>query len=394
MEARTLAEALNLIMEERRWTQAQLAGELGEGITQAWVSRASRGLKDATIGTAARMLSRVGWEIRIVPRAEGKTGRMKRRQFLGGVAGATGIAAIDAAVGPSLVAAAKTSPYDDPEYVASLANHVRQMRQNQGGADSIKAVVHHARHVISAVDNGNSELREPAAELVRVSALTLYDADYVDAAEDLAGKALKLAREAGDLESQANIYASLSQIAAYGGNADRGIRYARKGLSFGSDLTDYSRANLHIRLGRSLANIRGQDVTEIREVLEAGRNSSLSPVEALSISGNIGLALADLGDHEEAIEELDYAVHDINSMRAWGAEFLAREIPVMLDSGKLQLAAMRIIELAYAVPYINSARVDKYVREVLAKSASYSHVSEMREARELLRTVISEPRTM
>ncbi|MFE0149644.1 helix-turn-helix domain-containing protein [Nonomuraea sp. NPDC059007] len=77
VEVRTLPAALKAIMEQRRWTQAQLAEALG--VSQTWVSHVSRGMRDTTMGKAIELLSRVGWQVRISPEVEEP---VERREFL------------------------------------------------------------------------------------------------------------------------------------------------------------------------------------------------------------------------------------------------------------------------------------------------------------------------
>jgi hypothetical protein len=100
------------------------------------------------------------------------------------------------------------------------------------------------------------KLQAAAAGLVRVQALTLYDADRVNHAEGVANNALALAQESADLEMQALVYQTLSQIAAYAGAGDRARHYAQRGLKI-SGISNRSRAELQKRLMRSLAILPG-----------------------------------------------------------------------------------------------------------------------------------------
>ena|SRR5918992_6316821 len=68
MEARSLDGALKLIMEQRGCSGNQLARDLG--VSQSWLSYASRGKKDTSTGKAIRLLDRVGWEVVIRPRRQ------------------------------------------------------------------------------------------------------------------------------------------------------------------------------------------------------------------------------------------------------------------------------------------------------------------------------------
>src|SRR5262245_42550841 len=118
MDARNLPDALKLIMEVRGWSQNRLARELG--ISQSCSSYAARGMKDTSTTKAIKILGRVGWELRITPKAEGDD-PVNRREFVTAAATAT------------FIPAGKGNPFQDPQYIRVLAARSARMGDEMGG---------------------------------------------------------------------------------------------------------------------------------------------------------------------------------------------------------------------------------------------------------------------
>src|SRR5918992_3969464 len=140
METRSFPDALKAILKQRGWSQARLARELD--MSEDWVSKSRRGLRDPSIGRVIQLLSGVGWEVVIRPKSpkREKSDPVKRREFHGRVVKlAAGSAAVKA-TGITFVPSARVPIFRNHEYVTALVDHVTHMRNENGAARLISTV--------------------------------------------------------------------------------------------------------------------------------------------------------------------------------------------------------------------------------------------------------------
>jgi transcriptional regulator with XRE-family HTH domain len=117
MEARNLPDALRLIMEQRGWTQLDLARELG--ISQPFVSNLLSGKRETGFTKAIQFFDRVDWQVRISPKSEDDD-PVKRREF------------VTAAASVAFVPSSTVGPYQDPSYLRVLARRTARDRYERG----------------------------------------------------------------------------------------------------------------------------------------------------------------------------------------------------------------------------------------------------------------------
>jgi hypothetical protein len=373
MDARSLPDALIAIMEQRGWTQSDLARELG--VSQTWVSQASRGDRDPGIARTADYLGRIGWEVHITPKTE--SGPVNRRSFM------------TAAASVVIIPSVKGNPFQDPTYVHALADRSVRIRDELGGIPVVSIGLHYVRRVEPAVNSRDRELQRASSELAGQTALNLYDAQHLDAAEKTAGLALALAGRSGSGDAQARSYKILSLISAAQGRRERAAMFARRGLTL-PDICDMERALLSARLGRYLALIPGQE-RKARSALEnAGGVTNLPPLYEAEIAGNVGIALDNLRAHEEADAFLLRAARFCEpSSPLCHALYLGHQVRSALHAGEPELAADRMHALARVAPLVSSSQVNEQLSGILTASARWATVHDLRDARDQLHGVLT-----
>jgi transcriptional regulator with XRE-family HTH domain len=384
MEARSLPEALKLIMEQRRCSGSQLARDLG--VSQSWISQTSRGQKDTSTAKAIRMLASVGWEMVIRPKRE-EEDPVKRREF------------VTAAASVMFIPSPTASPYHDAEYVRQLASRLRRDLFDHGGVSLVPTVMRHGRNIQSAIvqqATGNRELQAAASDLALWTTAVWCDARRFDAAENAGRLALKLARGAGDVDAQAYAYNFLTEVAVDRGQVDRAMKYAQEGVKL-PEIHESHRAWLNVRLAQSLSLIRGQEHSA-RSALEQTQGyledvqkfGGLSARDAGDMTGEVGIALAALRKYEKAQETLDDAVRLTGQSSPFlQGCYLGRQIETALRASQPTIAAEKMLRLARVVPLVTSTRLDKHVTQILKASARWATVPDMRQAREQLTSVAS-----
>src|SRR5918999_6361542 len=125
MEARSLPEALKLIMNQRKCSQTQLSRDLGKG--QSWVSEVISGKQATSFAKMIKLLDGVGWDAVIRPKPEVQD-PVKRREF------------VAAAASVMFVPSPKTGPYQDAVYLRGLAKRVAADRYQNGGSSGASPV--------------------------------------------------------------------------------------------------------------------------------------------------------------------------------------------------------------------------------------------------------------
>jgi DNA-binding XRE family transcriptional regulator len=375
MDARSLPDALKMIMEEQGWTQADLARELG--VSQTWVSQASRGDRDPGIARTTDYLGRIGWEVRITPKAE--CGPVNRRSFM------------TAAASVVIIPSVKGNPFQDPMYVRALADRSVRIRDELGGVPVVSMGLRYVRRVEPAVNSRDRELQVASSELAGQTALNLYDAQQFDTAEKTAALALALAGRSGSGDARARSYKILSLISAARGHRERAAMYARRGLTV-PDICEMERALLSARLGRYLALIPGQE-RKARSALEnANGVTNLPALYEAEIAGNIGIALDNLRAHEEADAFLLRAARFCEpSSPLCHALYLGHQVRSALLAGVPELAADRMHRFARVAPLVSSSQVNEQVNGLLTVSARWVTVPDLRDARDQLRGLLPKP---
>ncbi|TDC05603.1 XRE family transcriptional regulator [Nonomuraea longispora] len=369
MEVRTLPEALRTLMEQRGWTQSELAHQLG--VSQAWISKDCRGVADTGLARAQELLARVGWEVRFSPSVEEP---VERREFL--------VAAASVVFAPS---AASSNPYLDPDYVRALADSLARGRYELGGLPLAARALTHIRQVsaLQAVSLSD-QVQTAASDLMYQASIALYDAGMLGQSEHASLIALDLAHHGQHFAAQARAYDALSRVSLYRGDAPRAVQHAQRGLRI-PDLPASRESSLHMRLGRSLAAVKGHD-GEARSALErALETRGLSPFAEAALGGDVAIGLSHLGQYDQADRLLRDAAH---AMGQWSllfqAQYLGRQAQTAIRAGRPTLTAEHMQALARALPFIGSARVNSRTREILQRTEAWERIPEIRSARENL----------
>ncbi|MGH7515112.1 MAG: helix-turn-helix domain-containing protein [Gemmatimonadales bacterium] len=371
MDPDVLPEALKAIMTRHGWSQTELAAELG--VSQSWVSQTSRGMKDSGIAKVQQLLGHVGWEVRITPKTEDDP--VNRRDFV------TAVGSI------AFVPSPKVGPYQDPGYVRTLADRLARDRYEQGGIPVTSTALRHMKKVGFAISGNDRKLQSAASDLACETARIFYDSRRYDVAQRAGSFALNLARRSGDVSAQANACSALSRISIDRGKGDRGIVYARQGLSL-PDLPPAQRAWLKLRLARSLALVAGRERAARDRLAELGDTEGMSAYERADMKGNVGVALAGMRAYPDAHAAISAAVKlSAQCSPLLLVAYQAWQVEAALTADEPLMAAEHMTALARIAPMVSSARVNSHITGILAMSARWAHVPEMRQAREHLLSV-------
>jgi hypothetical protein len=237
-------------------------------------------------------------------------------------------------------------------------------------------------------------LQEAASELAVEAVWTLNDACRLEAGEDVGRLALRLAEVSGSNHALSRAYSALTALNLDHSNADRALKYAKLGVAL-PEVPDSQQAWMRLRKGWALAHVHGQEnaardeVESVRGLLQDTHGFySQSTFEDADMTGLIGLSLNDLGVYGEAQAAFSKCVNTLEeSSPVLAAFFLAHQTIATLRASQLALAEIRILKLAHIAPLVNSPRVDKCLRDVLAQSAKWSSVPTVRNARNQLEAV-------
>jgi tetratricopeptide (TPR) repeat protein len=390
MEARSLSDALKLILRQRKCSQAELGRELG--VSQDWVSIVILGKRDPGFKSATMRLARVGWEVVIRPKRE-ESDPVKRREFQQRVITIGAASAVAAARSATFIPSPTTDPFKDPTYIRNLAARLATSQRENGGVAVLSTASRHFTKIRSLVTSKDTQLQQSSAYLARQIAWTLYDARRFDAAENAARMALKFAYNAKDNEAQGWAFSLLSANEIERRRNDWGVKYAQAGLQL-RDVEPAVHAKLNIRLGRSLAPVRGQERNAREHVERALAVEGLPSFNASEIVEETGYSLADLGMYDDAYASLGRAVELLDQWPSLQAYCLGQQAKTALRAHAqtqggswLEMAADRMFAFVRAVPLVSSARVDNQVIDILAATSQWNNVSVMRAARDQLREV-------
>jgi hypothetical protein len=379
MEAHSLPEALNLIMEQRRCSKSQLGRDLGKGHT--WVSETISGKRGLDFAKVINALARVGWEVVIRPERE-KSDPVKRREFMAATASAT------------FIPSPKAGPYEDPANVLDLARRVARARYEHGGGATAATAMRHIRRIHQVVTGRDRHLQEAASQLAVQTVWTLNDARRFDAGENVGRLALELARLSQSPYAQSRAYSALTALNVERGSLDRALMYARDGVRL-CEVPEAQHAWMRLRKAQTLALVRGQqhasrdELESVQAPLGDRGFADQSSFDVADMMGNIGRALNNVGAPAEAHGTLDAAVALLDGTRPnLQSEFLAQQVIAALRMSQPSLAADRMLALAHVAPLVDSGRLDDYLRDVLAESARWTTVPEIRAAREQLKALV------
>jgi len=372
MDARSLPEALTIVMKRRGWSQARLGRELGMG--QVWVSKVTRGKIDPGMGKAIKLLGRLDLEVHITPKREEK-GPVERREFL--------MAATSAALVPS----GGADPYRDREYLEALAGSLARNRYSIGGTPLVPSALAHVTRTRAALDGSTDRASlATAAELMSQITLVLYDAEKLSHAGRVAALALDFALRARNANAQARAYDNLSRLSLYTGDHSRGILYARRGLGI-PEISPSQRASLNMRLGRCLARTPGGAAAARVALDRALGSDGLSPSARAALAGDVGIGMSHLREYAEAQSLLGTAIAQTGGWSPlFQVQYLGRQIQTALRARDLEFASERMHRLSRALPFVTSGRVNRRVAQILDATAGLDG-SELRGARERLQAV-------
>jgi tetratricopeptide (TPR) repeat protein len=368
-----------MIMKQRGCSQNKLARDLRKG--QSWISDVVNGKGGLEFAKVINILSRVGWEVVIRLKRE-EPDPVKHREF------------VTAAASVMFVPSPKVGPHEDPSYLAELARRVAHAQYEHGGGATAGTAIKHIRRIKSLVASKDQRLQEAASNLAVEAAWTLNDARRFDAGENVGGLALTLARHSGSMDAQSRAYSVLANINAERGQRDRALRFADAGAGL-HEVPDTQRQWMKLRKGETQAHLRGQGKAardEIENVLcllrDTGGFLGQSSFDIADMTGNAGIALANLGAHEEAQRILSQAVDLFgDSSPTPAAVYLAHQSMAALRASQVDMAAGHMLTLARFAPLIDSPRVDGHVQKILTMSARWGTVSGMRDAREQLKAL-------
>ncbi|MEV4837038.1 helix-turn-helix transcriptional regulator [Nonomuraea sp. NPDC049486] len=361
-------------MEQRGWTQTQLAKHLG--VSQAWISKICRGVADTGVARAQELLSRVGWEVRLSPSVEEP---VERRDFLAAAASVVFV--------PSAVS---SDPYLDPDYVRTLTDSLARGRYELGGLPLAPRALAHTRHVAALKTASLSgRWQGTASDLMYQVSVTLYDAGKLAQSERAGSIALDLAHHAQDFPGQARAYDALSRVALYRGDPSRAVQYAQRGLRV-PDLPVSRESSLHMRLGRALISIKGHS-REARDALATALDTrGLSPFAEAALGGDVAIGLSQLGEYDQADLLLHAAAEAMGQYSPlFQAQYLGRQTQTAIRAGRPSLTAEYMGTLTRALPFISSARVNSRAREILHRTKAWDHIPEIRLSRECLQGMLA-----
>ena len=318
---------------------------------------------------------------------------MKRREFQRRVITVGAASAIGATRSVTFIPSPTNDPFKDPAYIRSLATRLATNQRENGGITVLPTASRYFTKIRSLVNSKDIQLQQASAYLARQIAWTLYDTRRFDVAQNAARMALKFAHYAKDNEAQGWAFSLLSKNDIDRRRSDWGVKYAQSGLQL-RDVEPAVHAKLNIRLGRSLALLRGQERDAREHVERALAVEGLSLFNASEIVEEAGYSFADLGMYDDAYVSLGEAVELLDQWPALQAYCLGQQAKTALRAhvqtpggAWLEMAADRMFAFARAVPFVSSARVDSQVIDILAATTQWNKVSVMRAARDQLREV-------
>ena len=369
-----------MIMKQRGCSQRQLARQLQTD--QSWISTVITGKGGRDFAKVVSMLARVGWEVVIRPKRENPD-PVKRREF------------VTAAASVMFVPSPKVGPYEDPANVREVARRVAGAWHEHGGGAIAPTAMRHIRRIAPAVASRDRQLQEAASELAVATVWTLNDARLFDTGENVGRLALELAKRSESADAQSRAYSALAAIGAERGSADRALMYARDGVML-REVPEAQHAWMRLRKARTLAAVRGQRRSaraEMESVLAALQDTAGFPgqssFDVANLMGSIGRGLNEVGAHEEAHDTLSATVSLMGgSSPNLQSLNLAEQAISAFGMSEPSLAANYMSALTRLAPLVNSRKLDENLRRVLAESARWKTVSEIRDARDQLKPLI------
>lgn len=285
-------------------------------------------------------------------------------------------------------------PYEDPANVLDLARRVTHARYEHGGGATAATAMRHIRRIRHVVTGRDRRLHQAASQLAVEAVWTLNDARRFDAGENVGRLALELARLGRSPDTQSCAYSALTALNVERGSPDRALMYARDGVRL-REVPEAQHAWMRVRSAQTLALVRGQrhasrdELESVQEPLGDRGFPDQSSFDVADMMGNIGRALNGVGAHTEAHGTLGEAVALLGGASPnLQSEFLAQQVIAALRMPRPSLAADRMLALAHVAPLVDSGRLDDYLANVLAESARWTTVPEVRDARAQLETLV------
>jgi tetratricopeptide (TPR) repeat protein len=339
-----------------------------------------RGDRDPSIGRLSRLLAGIGWEVVIRPKREKFP--VKRREF------------VTAAASVMFVPSPKVGPYEDPTNVREPAEGLAHARYEHGGGAVAATAMKHIRRIEPAVAGRDKQLQAAAADLAVESVWTLNDAHHFDAGENIGRLALELAKRSERPDAQSRAYSALAALNTERGRADRAMIYVKNGAQL-PEVPENQQAWLRLRKARTLALVRGQGNVsrdEMENVYGPLRDRGFpgqSPFDVADMMASIGIALNRIGVYAEAHRVLDEAITLLGSSSPNPQSHrLAQQVLAALRMSQPSLASDHMLALARVAPLVNSRWLDDDLRDVLAESARWASVPEIRDARNQLKALV------
>ncbi|MGW4796839.1 hypothetical protein ACWEPC_30900, partial [Nonomuraea sp. NPDC004297] len=235
----------------------------------------------------------------------------------------------------------------------------------------------------------STQLQEAASDLIYQVSVTLYDSGKLAQSEHASAMALDLAHHAQDFPAQARAYDAMSRVALYRNDPTRAVQYAQRGLRI-PGLPVSRASSLHMRFGRALVAIPGHR-SDARNALETALDArGLSPFAEAALGGDVAIGLSRLGEYDQANLLLHKAADAMGQYSPlFQAQYLGRQAQTAVRAGKPGLAAEHMGTLTRALPFVNSARVNSRVRDILHRTKSWDQIPEIRAAREHLQGMLT-----
>jgi hypothetical protein len=310
---------------------------------------------------------------------------VKRREF------------VAAAASVMFVPSPKAGPYEDSTNVHELAQRLAHARYEHGGGTIAATAMKHIRHIKPVVASRDRKLQAAASELAVESVWTLSDAHHFDAGENVGRLALELAKRSESQDAQSRAHSGLAALNIERGRADRALMYAKSGVQL-PEVPETQQAWMRLRKGRTLALVRGQELAardEMENVYGPLRDRYFpgqSPVDIADMMCCIGMALNRIGVHADAYRMFDESVALVGgSSPLLQSRLLAQQVLAALRMSQPSLATDPLLALTRVLPLVNSRRIDNDLRDVLAESAKWASVSEIRDARDHLEPIAVAP---
>jgi hypothetical protein len=170
--------------------------------------------------------------------------------------------------------------------------------------------------------------------------------------------------------------------------------YARDGVRI-FEVPEAQQAWIRLRRGRTLALVRGQErasrdeLESLRATLQERGFPGQSALDAADMMEGIGVGLNGIGAYAEAHGVLAEAITLLGDSSPYlRSRSVAQQVIAALGMSQPALAAGHMVALVHVAPLVDSRRLDNYLKDVLARSARWAAVPEVRDARDRLKPLV------